>query len=294
MAIEKSVVRCNMTTSPPTYQEYENNNNNNNDRANGPFIPDDFMYATKVISCEPQIRQNFMSKVYSLLSTQLLFTFAFSYYTARNDAMQSFMFSHMSLWWIASVITLISCVWLSLSPRPEDVEYDSLLDEENRSGNLPWYVLTRRGKLTLLSLFTLCEAYTLSIVTFIYDPNIVLRALLITSVIVIGVSLMALSGKFEWVLNSATSIYYWLNWALLLLIGIGISSIFFGLGSRMNLFYGWLGAIVFTIYLFIDTQLIFRKVYPDEEIKCAMMLYLDIINLFLSILRILGNSNDDN
>ncbi|CAD1781212.1 similar to Saccharomyces cerevisiae YNL305C Protein involved in apoptosis [Maudiozyma barnettii] len=264
----------------------------------GPYIPDDFMYSTKVSSCEPQVRQNFMMKVYSLLSSQLLFTFAFSYAVARNNGLQTFMFSHMALWWIAMVASVVTCIWLSFAPRAEEVEYStSLLNDgidNDDPQTLPWYVLGRSGKLALLSIFTLCEAYTLSVVTLVYDPDVVLRALLITAVIVIGVSLMALSPRFANVLNSATSIYYWLNWALLLLIGIGISSMFFGLGSKMNLFYGWLGAIVFTVYLFIDTQLIFRKVYPDEEIKCAMMLYLDIINLFLSILRILNNSSDDN
>ncbi|KAG0672221.1 Bax inhibitor 1 [Maudiozyma exigua] len=264
---------------------------------NGPYIPEDFMYSTKVISCEPQIRQNFMMKVYSLLSSQLLFTFVFAYTVSRHEGLQNFIINHMALWWIATLFTLVSCIWLSFAPRPEEVEYNSSLlngTDDDDPQALPWYVLGRTGKLALLSIFTLCEAYTLSLVTLVYDPDVVLRALLITAVIVVGVSLMALSKRFANVLNSATSIYYWLNWALLLLIGIGISSMFFGLGNKMSLFYGWLGAIVFTVYLFIDTQLIFRKVYPDEEIKCAMMLYLDIINLFLSILRILNNNNDDN
>lgn len=103
--------------------------------------------------------------------------------------------------------------------------------------------------------------------------------------------------RFENVLNSATSIYYWLNWGLWIMIGMGLTALLFGWNthsSKFNLLYGWLGAILFTAYLFIDTQLIFRKVYPDEEVRCAMMLYLDIVNLFLSILRILANSNDDN
>lgn len=265
----------------------------------GPYVPEDFMYSTKVASCEPQVRQNFMSKVYSLLSAQLLFTFAAALTVSRNEAIQSFVVTHTAVWWLMMATTVLTCVWLSLAPRAEDAQndYDTapLIDEENqfRSTSTPWYVLSRKGQLALLGVFTFAEAYTISLVTLVYDPDVVLRALVITAVIVVGVSLMAMSPRFLWVLESAATIQYWLAWALLLLIGIGISSMFFGLGSKMDLLYGWLGAIVFTVYLFIDTQMVFRKVYPDEEIRCAMMLYLDIINLFLSILRILNHSNND-
>lgn len=254
------------------------------------------MYSTKVASCEPQVRQNFMSKVYSLLSAQLLFTFAATLTVARNESIQGFVVRHTALWWLAMLTTVLTCVWLSLAPRAE--ESMSLMgsqDEENQGGegSVPWYVLSRKGQLGLLAVFTFAEAYTISLVTLVYDPDVVLRALVITAVVVVGVSLMAMSPRFLWVLESAQTIQYWLAWLLLLLIGIGMSSMFFGLGSTMDLVYGWLGAVVFTVYLFIDTQMVFRKVYPDEEIRCAMMLYLDIINLFLSILRILNHSNND-
>ena len=117
--------------------------------------------------------------------------------------------------------------------------------------------------------------------------------MLVTAVVVVAVTAMALSDRFESTVTSAGSIYYWLNIAVWLLIGVGLSSLFFGMNSTVDLIYSWLGATVFTVYLFIDTQMVFRKVYPDEEIRCAMTLYLDIINLFLYILRILARNRDD-
>lgn len=47
------------------------------------------------------------------------------------------------------------------------------------------------------------------------------------------------------------------------------------------------------IVIAVDTQLIMRHYHVEEEIAAAISLYLDIINLFLAILRIL-NSQQNN
>lgn len=283
---------------PPAYTEaspaapapYEQNDESRN------FIPDDFKFSTTVLSCEPQVRMWFMRKVYTLLACQILASFLFSLWVSRTPSAQEFIITHMWCMVLALVGGLVSCVWLSLAPRKDDFDDAansvSLLGEQTASP-APWYCLSYRGQLALLAAFTFFEAYSLSIVTVAYDPQTVLSALFVTSVVVVGVTLLALSGRFDSTLSSAGSIYYWLNLALWLLIGIGFSSLFFGMNSKVDLFYSWGGAIIFTVYLFIDTQLVFRKVYPDEEIRCAMILYLDVINLFLYILRIMARNRDD-
>jgi FtsH-binding integral membrane protein len=47
------------------------------------------------------------------------------------------------------------------------------------------------------------------------------------------------------------------------------------------------GALVFSLYLVYDTQQIMRKTSPEEYIDAAIQIYLDIINLFIYILRLL-------
>ncbi|SCU98675.1 LAFA_0G19526g1_1 [Lachancea sp. 'fantastica'] len=268
------------------------------------FIPDDFKYSVTVTSCDSRVRRWFMRKVYTLLSCQLLSSFAFCFWVSRSPQLQAAIFNHQWIFFLAAVLGIISCVWLSVAPRAGDYaedttalnqdSQDALLDTEPREDTKkPWYYLSYRGQLLLLAFFTLCEAYTLSMVTLVYDSRTILSALFITGTVVVGITAMAVSDRFETSVTASNTIYYWLNLALWLLIGIGLSSIFFGMNSKVDLLYSWLGAAVFTVYLFIDTQLIFRKVYPDEEIRCAMMLYLDIINLFLYILRILGRNRED-
>lgn len=60
-----------------------------------------------------------------------------------------------------------------------------------------------------------------------------------------------------------------------------------------QLIYACLGALLFSIYLIYDTQLILGKgqysYSLDDAYLAAIQLYLDIINLFLNILRIVGH-----
>lgn len=278
-----------MSNDPPPYRNYESLDH-------GPVtvdpnvgqreLPDDFKYSTTVISCEFPVRQRFMARVYAILSAQLLLTLAFCYAATTSARLQLFLLRHTALYVVAIIAALVAACWLALAPRAEEYE---------TAAAVPWYCLARRGQWTLLTVFTVAESYCLGGSVMFESRHIVINALLVTAVVVSGVSLMAFSGRFQLALESASSIYYWLNLALLLLIAIGLSALLFGgMGSWGSYMYGWIGAVVFSVYLFVDTQLIFRKMYVGEEIRCAMMLYLDIINLFLSILRILSSqSNDD-
>src|SRR3954467_219733 len=45
---------------------------------------------------------------------------------------------------------------------------------------------------------------------------------------------------------------------------------------------------IFSFYIIFDTYLIFNRLSPEDYIPAALNLYLDIINLFLRILSILG------
>lgn len=47
------------------------------------------------------------------------------------------------------------------------------------------------------------------------------------------------------------------------------------------------GALVFCGFIIFDTHMIMHKLSPEEYILAAINLYLDFINLFLYILRIL-------
>lgn len=65
----------------------------------------------------------------------------------------------------------------------------------------------------------------------------------------------------------------------------------------MTLVYASIGALLFSFYLVYDTQLMLGgkhkySISPEEYIFAALNLYLDIINIFLYILTIIGIARD--
>ena len=62
--------------------------------------------------------------------------------------------------------------------------------------------------------------------------------------------------------------------------------------------YGSLGALVFSLYIVYDTQLMMGGKHkyalsPEEYIFAALNIYLDVVQLFMYILMIVGGSRSD-
>lgn len=84
--------------------------------------------------------------------------------------------------------------------------------------------------------------------------------------------------------------------AVIILMVFGIVAIFVK-GKIITLIYASLGALIFSVYLIYDTQLMIGgkhkySISPEEYIFAALNLYLDIINIFMYILTIIGASRD--
>jgi len=142
--------------------------------------------------------------------------------------------------------------------------------------------------LIFLAGFTLLEAYSISVITSFYEARIVVEALVITLGIFVGLTIFACQTKYDF--TSWMPYLFGGVWALIL---FGFMAAFFPYNSTAELIYGGIGALIFSGYILVDTQLIMRHYHVEEEIAAAISLYLDIINLFLSILRIL-NSQQNN
>nr|POE51532.1 bax inhibitor 1 [Quercus suber] len=142
--------------------------------------------------------------------------------------------------------------------------------------------------LIFLAGFTGLEAYSISVITSFYDAPIVIQALIFTLGIFIALTLFACQTKYDF-----TSWIPYLFGALWVLVIFGFMSAFFPRTSGIELGYGVVAALLFSGYILVDTQLVMRHYHVEEEIAAAISLYLDIINLFLAILRIL-NSQQNN
>jgi FtsH-binding integral membrane protein len=142
--------------------------------------------------------------------------------------------------------------------------------------------------LLFLSGFTLLEAYTISVIVSFYQTSVVLNAVVLTAGIFVFLTAFACQTRYDF-----TSWMPYLLGALWGLVFFGFMAFFLPRSSTTELVYGLLAALVFSGYVLVDTQLVLRKHHVEEEIAAAISLYLDIINLFLAILRILNSQNNN-
>jgi hypothetical protein len=80
-----------------------------------------------------------------------------------------------------------------------------------------------------------------------------------------------------------------LGCALLLLILAGILARVFA-SALLYTLYAYCGSLLFCFYILYDTHMICNRLGYDDYIVAAIELYLDLINLFLFILRLLASS----
>jgi FtsH-binding integral membrane protein len=80
---------------------------------------------------------------------------------------------------------------------------------------------------------------------------------------------------------------------LLAMIVWSFIQLFFPPGPVGRTIFALLGAFLFSAYLVFDTQLLITRFDLDDYVWAAITIYLDIINLFLYILRLLGESRNN-
>lgn len=227
-------------------------------------VPDDFKYSVCVAEATVDIRMAFIRKVYAILSVQLAATAIFSSISFFNASFKHWIQTNGWMMYL-SIFGSVAFLLLTL-----------------------WKRHSYPSNLVFLSGFTIMEAYCIGLVVSFYDAPIVLEAVLITLGIFVGLTLFACQSKYDFT--------GWQPWLFGLLTGVvifGFVSMFFPRNNTVELFYSAAVAILFSAYILVDTQLIMRKFHVEDEIAAAISLYLDILNLFLAILRILNSSNND-
>ncbi|KAJ4386526.1 hypothetical protein N0V93_009423 [Gnomoniopsis smithogilvyi] len=227
-------------------------------------LPDDFKFGGSVAEATIDIRNQFIRKVYTILTVQLLVTGLVSALSFVSEGYKAWIQDHPAMVFI-SMFGAIGMMLLTY-----------------------WKRHSYPTNLLFLSGFTILEAYTISVVVSFYKTSIVLNAVLLTAGIFVFLTAFACQTKYDF-----TSWMPYLFGGLWGLILFGFMAAFFPYSSTGELIYGGLAALIFSGYILVDTQLVIRHHHVEEEIAAAISLYLDIINLFLAILRIL-NSQQNN
>jgi len=147
--------------------------------------------------------------------------------------------------------------------------------------------------LAVLFAFTFVSGLTItpllsSVFNMPSGASIVAQAFLMTSVAFGGISMFALTTKKDF-----SSMGKMLIIAVIILIVGSISNIFIG-SPILQLGIAMVGALVFSAFILYDTQQIIKGGF-STPIEAAIALYLDFLNLFISLLQIFAafNNKDD-
>ncbi|XP_076241766.1 protein lifeguard 4-like isoform X1 [Calliopsis andreniformis] len=250
-------------------------------------IENDFAYNNNVHNANINIRLGFLRKVYGLLSIQLLIT------------------------------VVIAATFMTFEPLKVFIQENSwtlLLSFVTTMGTLIALYIKRRDhpvNLILLTIFTLAKAYTIGIIVSMYDVATVLEALFITLTVMIGLTIYTFQSKRDLSISSSGYIFHlilhqycaYYNYEYFILM-FNIYRLIIGLwilllGGFMQIFIQSTifelllciaGAALMSMFIVFDTRLIMHTLSPEEYILATINIYLDVINLFLYVLRILAAS----
>lgn len=214
---------------------------------------------------EFKLRINFIRKVYGIVLTQLLITALFCIAAITFKEVANFQKNNPSLLLIACVMSFIVALILTCFTKTARVVPINYI---------------------LLFLFTLCEAYiTAKICVDVDQPQLVLMAATMTCAIVFGLTVYACVTDTDFTTLGGILFCCCVGIILLSIFGLFTSNKF------LHVLISALSVILFSIYLIYDTQrLLGRHSYSigyDDYIIGALMIYLDIIIIFIEILKLL-------
>jgi len=232
------------------------------DQPSGDDITDDFKVGVAVIDCDADIRLAFIRKVYSILLVQLVATALVSL-GMSHPVVTGFMQQHGWIIWIPMLGSFASLA------------------------GVYWKRHQHPANLILLGLFTMFEAMMIGTVTSYYESRIVLQALFITMGVFVGLTIFTFQTKWDF-----SYLGPFLFAGIMGLLTATLVGIFLPYNANVDLFIAGFSVLLFSGFVLYDTQQIMKRLSVDEAILASLTLYLDFLNLFLSVLRVLNNQNN--
>ncbi|KAH7297934.1 hypothetical protein KP509_25G019600 [Ceratopteris richardii] len=213
---------------------------------------------------ESQLRWGLIRKVYGILGTQLLLTSIVAGIVVLCRPVSAFLLNSPVLVFFIAIAPFIVMV--------------------------PMYFYRQKHpvNLLLLALFTIVLSLSVGFSCAFTSGEIVLEALILTAVVV-----LSLTAYTFWASRKGYDFSFmgpFLFTSLIILCVFGFVQIFFPLGPLSSMIYGGLGALLFCGYIIYDTSNLIKIYSYDEYLWASVVLYLDILNLFLMLMDMLkGN-----
>lgn len=222
------------------------------------------------VNVEQMMRSGFATKVYGIVLFQICITSCFILLSLFSSSYQAFLFKHIYVEYIALSFCLILVFFPLCCP-----------------------VILQRVPINYfyLILFTSCLGYSISFGTAGYSPETVALAVILTIITVVTITIYAWKTKSDFTMYGGVLIVC----LSLLIIGSILTWLFYIPILHTGLII--LSLILFSMYLIYDTQLLMgtrgAKYSEDDYILAAMNIYLDIINIFLELLHLIGRVSNN-
>ncbi|XP_040910567.1 protein lifeguard 1 [Toxotes jaculatrix] len=207
------------------------------------------------------VRRGFVIKVFSILTLQLLFTFSvvcvFTFSKVVKEAVQTHLWAYFSSFIIFAVVAITLSYCKSFSRRH------------------PWNIVG-------LAVVTLSLSYMVGTAASFHNTT----AVVITMGATLAISLAIIA------FSAQTRYDFTICYGILLILAVDL--IMFGFFCTFyysyisEIAYGCLGALLYSLFLMIDCQLMMGmmsfRLDPEEYVNAALMIYLDIVLIFLYLL----------
>ena len=209
---------------------------------------------------------NVFKKVYMWMFIGLLLTFATGYFVSINENMA---YKVYSLYWVLAIIEIILVIVLSA-----------------RIGKMN--ITTSR---IMFLTYSFVSGLTFSSIFIAYDMRSIIIVFLISALLFLIFAILGYVTKLD-----LTSVGTFLLMALIGIVICSIINIFVGNGT-FEIVICSISVLIFLGFTAYDVNKIkqLQDIYPDEDslaIVGALELYLDFINIFLDLLRIVANNRD--
>ncbi|CAD6226567.1 unnamed protein product [Miscanthus lutarioriparius] len=138
--------------------------------------------------------------------------------------------------------------------------------------------------LILLGLFTVAISFSVGLTCAFTSGKVILESAILTTVVV-----LSLTAYTFWAVNRGKDFSFlgpFLFASLIVLLVFALIQILFPLGKLSQMIYGGLASLIFSGYIVYDTNNIIRRFTYDQYVWAAVSLYLDVINLFLSLMTL--------
>jgi len=149
---------------------------------------------------------------------------------------------------------------------------------------------SRRPGLNMVALFSFTTVSGLTLGPLLYQvgPSIAAEAFALTAITFAGLSLYVVYSKKDFSFMSG-----FLMTGLIVVIVGGLLNMFFIQSGMMHFVMSGASVLLFSGFILYDTSNILRYYGTDEYVSATLALYLDVLNLFIALLSILGIMSDD-